>query len=379
VPGAPGPAFSPASVGRRHALRGVVLAVALSATAARGQILVRAGDDAFFRFGLLLQGWADFEEDATGGTQQNLFLRRTRFVLEGAVVRDVTFLLQTDSPNLGKSTQTLPGGPGGKSLGTGFQFLDAFADWRIADALHLLAGLYVVPLCRNVQQGSGSFLTLDAAAVTALSGPATQSTAFRDTGFGAKGYFLGDHLEYRASLFSGERQPGVKNPFRYAARVQYDVFDTETTYWYPGTTLGQKKILAFGAGSDNQGDYHAYSADGFFDLPVAGGDAAGGQLAWIHYDGETRFASLPRQNAYLAELGWYFSSAKLQPFAQLQTQRFSETSDAFRNVDRWQAGVNVYVHGQALKVTPAFTRQIPKDPAVAAASGFTVQIQVLAY
>jgi hypothetical protein len=223
-------------------------------------------------------------------------------------------------------------------------------------------GLYVVPFCRNCLQSTSNLLTLDISNLVALANGVTQSSAIRDTGIGAKGYLFEDRFEYRASVFSGERTPGTNDAFRFAGRVQYVAFDTEIGYTYAGTSLGKKKILAIGAGSDNQGDYHATSADVFFDIPVFKGDAVGGQAAWFQYDGRTRFPSLPKQNDYLLELGYYLSKAHLQPFAQFQTQRFLQEANTVKNVDRYQAGFNLYIHGQNLKLTPAFTRLIPNDP-----------------
>jgi Phosphate-selective porin O and P len=353
--------------------------VSLLPAPARAQAFVRVNDDISFRLAVHLQGWADWQQDATGGYEQNLFLRRARFLVDGTVGRDVTFLFMTENPSLGRSTQIVAGGPGAKSLSAGFLLQDAFVEWRITDGFRLEGGLYVVPFCRNCLQSTSNLLTLDISNLVALANGVTQSSAIRDTGIGAKGYLFEDRFEYRASVFSGERAPGAKDAFRFAGRVQYDAFDTEIGYTYAGTSLGKKKILAIGAGSDNQGDYHAYSADVFFDIPVFKGDAAGGQAAWFQYDGRTRFPSLPKQNDYLLELGYYLSKAHFQPFAQFQTQRFLQEAITVKNVDRYQAGFNLYIHGQNLKFTPAFTRLIPNDPVTPPTNEFTVQLQVFYY
>lgn len=365
----------------RHLAPGLAVLGALvllvAAPAARAQAIVKVNDDVFFRLGIQYQMWADWQQDTTptAGYAQNLYLRRIRFILAGQTAKDVSFFFQTDNPNLGKSTQTVAGGAGGKSLGTGFIVQDAWIEWKIANEFRLDAGLFLVPLCRNCLQSTNSFTTLDISPLATLENAVTQSSGTRDTGFGAKGYLAGDHFEYRAYVFSGARDPGVKNSFRYSGRVQYDVFDTETGYVYAGLNFGKKKILAFGAGSDNQAKYHAYSGDVFFDFPVMKADAITGQAAWIHYDGENRFTALPRQNAYLGELGYYLGAAKLEPFFQYQKEDYSDAVNDLKNQTRYQGGLSYFIHGNNLKVTGAFTRLFLKDPAIRPTNEVTVQVQ----
>ena len=351
--------------------------VALLPAIANAQALVKVNDDVFFRLGIQAQMWGDWQQDTTpaAGYAQNLYLRRIRFILAGQVAKDVSFFFQTDNPNIGKSTQTVAGGAGAKALGAGFLLQDAWVEWKIANEFRLDAGLFLVPFCRNCLQSTSSYTTLDITPLAALANAVTQSSGTRDTGFGAKGYLLGDHLEYRAYVFSGARDPGVKNSFRYSGRVQYDFLDTETGYVYSGLNMGKKKILAVGVGSDNQADFHAYSADAFFDLPVGTVGAVAGQAAWYHYDGEDRFTALPRQNDYLGELGFYIGGLKLEPFVQYHKIDFSDAVNTNNGQERYQGGLTYFVYGHNLKFTGAFTRLLPKNPAVRATNEVTVQLQ----
>jgi len=60
--------------------------ILLCPTPASGQAVIKVDDSTFFRFGVLLQAWADWQKmpDTSGtgsamtGTQQNLYLRRAR-------------------------------------------------------------------------------------------------------------------------------------------------------------------------------------------------------------------------------------------------------------------------------------------------------------
>jgi len=354
----------------------VALLIALLPAVANAQALVKVNDDVFFRLGIQFQVWGDWQEVTPAGTYaQNLYLRRIRFVLAGQVAKDVSFFLQTDNPNLGKSTQTVAGGAGAKALAAGFIIQDAWVEWKIANEFRLDAGLFLVPFCRNCLQSTLSYTTLDISPLAALANAVTQSSGTRDTGFGAKGYLAGDHLEYRAYVFSGARDPGVKNSFRYSGRVQYDFLDTETGYVYSGLNMGKKKIFAVGVGSDNQSTFHAYTADAFFDFPVMKTDALAGQAAWYHYDGEDRFTALPRQNTYLGELGYYCGTLKVEPFVQYHRIDFSDSVNTNNGQDRYQGGLTYFVYGHNLKFTGAFTRLLPKNPNVPATNEITVQMQ----
>src|SRR5512140_1086384 len=95
------------------------------ATSAPAQLQIKVGDEANIKFGVLLQGWADWAQDATNGSYaQNLFLRRVRFIAGGNVTKDVSFFFETDNPNLGKAAAN-----GAKGLGSGLIVQDAFLDW----------------------------------------------------------------------------------------------------------------------------------------------------------------------------------------------------------------------------------------------------------
>ena len=371
-----------------------VLVLGLMPGLANAQAIIKVNDNTNFRLGLLLQGWADWTQDATtGGYAQNLYLRRIRFMVGGQIAKDVTFFFETDNPNLGKAP---------KSLGTGFITQDAFVEWKIANEFRLDGGLILIPFCRNCISSAASLLSLDYGTWSFLNSAPTQSSVGRDTGFQAKGYLAGDHLEYRAGVFQGYRDAAVgtvagsRNPFRFAGRLQYNVFDVETAPFYTSTYLGKKKILAFGVGLDEQANgsgtdpksYKAFAADVLLDLPVGKTDAFTYIMDYINWDGGTTFPStiaggsttaLRMQNDWLFELGYYLGGAKVQPFFRHEQQRFGDNAFRSGNQKKYQGGLNWYIYGQNLKLTGAFTRTLPENPASPATSQFTVQLQAFYY
>lgn len=371
----------------RVALVVLAVLVALLPGIASAQAIIKVNDNVNFRLGILLQGWADWngQSDAAGNTagyQQNLFLRRARFFLGGQVAKDVSFFFMTDNPNLGKSTQTLTSGTTGvKAPGTGFIVQDAYMEWKVDNAFMLQGGLILVPLCRNCNSSAATLLSIDYGSWSFQESASTQSSVGRDTGFQAKGYLAGDHLEYRAGVYSGFRAPGVKNSFRFVGRAQYNIFDVEKVQFYPGTYYGKKKILAFGAGYDTQSDYTAYAGDVFFDWTVGNGGPTA-QVDYIHYDGGVTFstAALFKQDVLFAEAGWFFGGVKLQPYIRYEQQRYAD--DVNKKLDKtfYQAGIGWFPYGANFNFKAAYWRkEFPNDPLTASTNQYTFQIQLFYY
>jgi hypothetical protein len=327
-------------------------------------------EDATVKIGIQGQFWADWTQDPTsGGYAQNLYLRRARILVGGDIGDDISFFFQTDDPKLGLTP---------KALGSGFLIQDAFVTWKAHQALQLLGGLMLVPASRNALQSTVSYYTLDVSPITTVSNTSTQSSALRDAGFGANGFFFKDHLQYRAGAFQGERDSNGRDSLRTAAYVQYDFFDTETGYTFLGTALGTKKILAIDAGGDKQGAYRSDSANIAADLPLQHGNEIGGQFQFIHYDGRQKFLSIPDQNNYMAEAAYYLHRFKVQPFAKAEAQEFVAAANGSKDVNRYGGGVNYYIHGQNLKWTFQYLRAITNN-SVRPTNEFTMQLQLFYY
>jgi Phosphate-selective porin O and P len=353
----------------------VVLVVLLvSAGTASAQAIIKVNDVVNIKFGLLLQAWGDWQQTAVGpntnGYAQNLFIRRMRLLMGGQVAKDVTFFLETDDPNLGKAP---------KSLSTGFILQDAWVEWKIADAFQIDGGLILIPLCRNCNTSAITLLTLDYASFSFLESGVTQSVVGRDTGFQAKGYLFGNHLEYRAGAYQGDRTnvSGSHNPFRFAGRLQYDFLDTETGFYYPGTYLGKKKIFSIGAGIDTQKDYMAYAFDGFFDYPVGGGNGITVEADYIKYDGGNFFTTLKKQDTFMGQAGFYLGGPKLLPSFRYEEQKFKDEALKVGNSRNYAFALKWFPHGWNFNVTAAYTyRQKPNATAAASTNEFTVQLQL---
>jgi len=353
-------------VRRRHAFAAASVALLLSSsTAAQAQAVITVNDDVNIRFGVLGQFWADAVNDpASDSETHDLFVRRIRLITGGQVAKHVTFFVETDAPNLGRTTTV-------KNATPSVIIQDAFASFTAADAFTLDAGLMFVPFSRNSVQSAATLLPIDYGAYTfSQSGP-TQSSTGRDTGFQARGYLADRHLEYRIGAFQGARDPGSHNGFRYAGRVQLDLLEPEVGFFYTGTYLGKKRVAAVGAAFDRQEQYRAYDADAFVDLPFWIGSVTG-QFDYNRFDGSTFLTTLRQQNTFLAEGGLFIAPLRLTPFVQWTDRDLTGTSVADEN--RTSIGAAYWWAAHNANIKAAYTHVSPN--AGAALHEFTVQLQI---
>lgn len=203
----------------------------------------------------------------------------------------------------------------------------------------------------------------------------------RDLGVQLRGIVLDGHLEYRAGVFQGRRNPPVtgaasRNPFRYAARIQVNLLDPEPNYFYAGTYLGTKKIFSLGASVDYQhGDesYRAFGGDAFLDLPAGPGEVTA-QVNVLHRNGGTR-VNLPKQTAFMAEAGYRFDAIKLSPIGRYE-RRWGE--GAAGNETDVGGGLAFWAFGHTSNLKAFYTRLIPDEPAKAY-DQFNLQWQLYFY
>jgi Phosphate-selective porin O and P len=338
----------------------------LSAQPARAQVVIKVNDDVNFKLGVLGQFQADtIDNPEPAPNTSNLFVRRLRLMFGGQVAKNVSFFVETDAPNLGKTL------PAGKNIQPSVILQDAFAELRVADAFTLDAGLMFVPFSRNSLQSAATLLPIDYGTNTFNDSAPTESATGRDTGFQARGYFANNRLEYRIGAFQGFRDAGSDNAFRYAGRVQYNVLDAETGFFYTGTYLGKKKVLAVGAAFDAQKDFHAYDVDAFFDYPMGPG-AVTAQFDYNHFDGGTTLTTLAKQNDILLEAGYLLKALKITPVLQYSQRNFSDLSTG--DEKRTAVGASYWWTGQNVNIKALYTRIAPRG--LDSQNELTVQFQI---
>jgi hypothetical protein len=320
----------------------LILAVLATAPAAAEWKIESPDGESSIRFGFLAQARAEVVDTADGeDTSQDLFLRRLRLIATGKLSERWSFFIETDSPNLGKSDEDI--------------FLqDVILTYRRSDAFHLDLGLLLTENSYNGNQGAVNLMAADYGPYSFLNSGPLDERIGRDVGARLRGYLAGGRLEYRAGVYQGLRGDDATNSLRFLGRLTYNVFDAQKGYFYQGTSLGKKKILAFGASFDTQEGYDATGVDAYLDLPVGMGDAVTFQVDWVRLDGGDFLAALPEQDTLLVELGYYFSRCRLQPHLQYATRDFDR--DALADQESFQAGLSWMMAGHHRNLKLSWTR-----------------------
>ncbi len=357
---------------------GLVVAMFLAAGPANAQAIIKVSDTVTLRFGAILQVQGDWLQTAnateTTGYQQNLYIRRARLLFGGQIASDVYFFMDTENSKLGLNKT------GTSALGSGFQLLDGFGEWRPSNAFILDAGLMLVPYSREALTSSGSIFFFDLSAYAFLQQTGTQNTGGnRDTGFQARGYFADDRLEYRVGVFQGERLTGSHNAFRVSGRLQLELLDREAMHSpggiyslaYAGYYSGDKSILALGAGLDTQMDYNYYSGDLFASIPTGKSGAINAKFQYQYVNGGTTFTTLPTENTEQVDLGYYIKDMKVAPVVRWE-QRVYNGAEA-KNETRYGFGLNYYPYGNNFNIKAVFNRVDPKTGV--STNEFAIQLQ----
>ncbi|MEM8960481.1 MAG: porin [Acidobacteriota bacterium] len=342
---------------RRLVLSSLIIAFVLgllpaSSWAGPWQITSEDGE-ASLKFGFLAVMRAESEELGNDETADNLFFRRLRLMFGGKLAEKWTFFFETDSPNLGRSDAD------GNKVAEDIFIQDFFVTYTHTQALKLDFGLILIPTSRNSTQSAATHLASDYGPFSFLNSAPTNSRIGRDYGVQARGSLADNRVEYRLGVYDGNRGEDASAPLRYAGRLMYHVFDTETGMYYTGNSLGTKRFLSFGVSFDSEDDYIAIGGDVFYDQPVGDdGSAFTLQADYIRYDGGDFFPSLPTQDTMLFEAGYYFGTSRWQPWVQYAERDFED--DALADEERLFVGINYRIKAHNRLVRLAYG-QLSKD------------------
>ncbi|HEV2720017.1 MAG TPA: porin [Thermoanaerobaculia bacterium] len=336
---APAPQTTPAEPAKKPAPSGAQIVVS---------------DNINIKFGVLLQPQADFAENSTGGTIENFWVRRTRFIASGQVAKNAYFFFQTENNRLGGAVN------GATKSTAGFQTTDAVIEYRYSKPLNLWAGLIYLPTSREALKSSATEFMIDVNSYAYTATTALAGTGGRDTGFMLRGYAMNDKLEYRAGLFQGLRDATSRNFFRRIVRLQYNFFDTELYNFpsYPGSYFGTKKIVAVGAAWDKQNQYKGPTADLFIDWPTAFG-CVNNNNTFMRLDGGNFVPALNGESTvFVSDLGLYFKHVKLGPWARWEQRKFQPPQGS-KSEKRYVVGINWYPYGSNFNIKTGYGRLKP--------------------
>jgi len=306
---------------------------------------------ATIQFGILAQPQFEMAgaTDADG-MARNLFLRRFRFMVGGTVHKYFEYFFQVDFPNLFKLDLSDTMATDKNAPGLNVQ--DAFVTVKaLGELIKIDAGFMLPPLSHNSLESAGKLYGNDYFAnsfrrnvfnVTDPFRSDGESPVGRDAGVQARVLALNGHINVRAGAFMGHRVLlvpvdamgpsliGGLNMFRLAGRLQINLLDAEPGFFYQGTYLGTKKIVSFGGFYDFQqhtatregsgqeaGKYQSWGGDLLVDLPLGPGILTA-QANVVQWDGGT-FLPLPKDRAYMGELGYLIGPIRLSPIVRVES------------------------------------------------------------
>jgi hypothetical protein len=319
-----------------------VLMVIFSRSAA-AQLLVTSPDgNLTYHLGILAQVQGQVEENAkdnSGNAEQIGYLRRLRLQGEFTFYKNFILFFETDDPNYGK------GNADGTKNQPSIFFQTVYLTYVFAPEFMIDAGELLGVNSYNHLQSAATILPMDLGAFTNNESTPLTGNNGRDYGVELRGY-IADHLEYRGAVFQGLRGVNDINSFRYSGRLSFYFWGIETSRFYRGTSLGKLATWEVGASYDAQKSYKMWDVDTFFDQPVGNGDGITAQFDYQHYNWGTLVTGIPENKVWLAELGYYISALKTQPFGQYTEERADNTGDMakFPTQKQWQVGLGWYFH-----------------------------------
>jgi len=342
--------------------------------------------NATFKLGFLLQPQYEIVGSPTlNRGSQNLFVRRTRILFGATLFKNFDFFLDTDYPNINRAPNAGTGEPNPKAT-PGMNVQDAFATVKALDDVIMIdLGYMLPPLAHNALQGATSLYGWDYFSNSFRHSNVFGSTTDpigRDSGAQLRGLLFGGILEYRVGLFQGRREPAStqsvasRNFFRAAGRVQLNLLDAETGFFYAGSYLGKKRILSFGVSYDFQDDYHHSSGDGLLDIPLGPGVLTA-QVDASHWNGGS-WVNMPNQTALMAEAGYLFDAANLSPILRFEKRWVNNETAAVPDETRFGGGLAFWPYGHNVNVKAFYTRVMP-TPSVHDYNQVNIQTQFFVF
>jgi hypothetical protein len=184
----------------------------------------------------------------------DIFVRRTRLLVNGDINQNFSYLFQLDNANFGKFGD----------YGTAKRAIvqDAWIGWAPTGVsgptvFYIDAGILLIPISRHMLTSTTNFITADAQ-TDGFRFPGAAFPAFRDTGVQIRGWALNKKLGWRGGVFEGVTpftNPGStpkRNP-AFRGFVNFQVIGSEEGVWvYGDYKWGKDPILSINVAGNYQ-------------------------------------------------------------------------------------------------------------------------------
>lgn len=368
---------------------------------------VISGENSWLEFHFLLQAQAyskNLFDPSAGETESDEVwtkeaqIRRARIILFGQATENVTFFLETDDIKIGSQgaganyattdDYTTEDGDNVKNIedskGTFVQ--DAYINYKFADELEVAAGMILLPFMHHNRQSAASLLGVDYnGAAVPLGGI---SNGWRDTGIEIRGLLFETAtkkkglFDYRLGVWRGFAERDTKgtpetrddinrrSSPRYCGRLQLNIVDPETGFFYSGNYLGKKNIFSIGGGIDFQNfavrnssndpeHYRAWTVDATIDLAINNDYVLAMQGAFV------RVKNKPTEDGgYIGKQFGMFAQAGVLIFNSFQPVikyiRWDDDDNAVRT-EYFTGGLNYFIDGHKANIKAEYQMPWNKD------------------
>ncbi len=181
-----------------------------------------------------LQTQVLFNQNGTPDGQNpsiDIFVRRSRLLINGDINQNFTYLIQIDNPNFGKY-----GNYTGRAI-----VQDAWIGWAPTgitgnNVVYIDAGLLLVPISHHLLESTTNFITADVH-TDSFRFPGNSFPNLRETGVQVRGWALDKHIGWRGGIYEAQ----------FAGFVNFDIIGSEEGGWlYGAYKWGKDPILSVG-------------------------------------------------------------------------------------------------------------------------------------
>lgn len=291
--------------------------------------------------------------DATmGGDHYDFFARRIQLLAVGQVSPALSFMMMLEHARYGENY----------SKGTGMQTADAWVQWNMSEAFHLMAGVYVPPFSRNQLTSAMYFIGPDRPFLENMMLESPGIYEKRDHGACLWGNLSG--LQYRVALGKGAKSQVLGDEtLRTTWRVHYAFLDPEPLYLYKETYLGKQRAFTVGYSVDKQdrvslnpsGKPAPYTASTYDLLMEGGGDGTTYTILYAFYNYEWGNPERTGADGFFSQgTGWTGTAAYLssggQPYLRYTVWDAASGAPSAKQ-NRKALGLNYFLKGQESKIT----------------------------
>jgi hypothetical protein len=286
-----------------------------------------------------LQTQVLFNQNGTPDGQNpsmDIFVRRSRLLVNGDINQNFTYLIQIDNPNFGKY-----GNYTGRAI-----VQDAWIGWAPTgitgnNVVYIDAGILLVPISHHLLESTTNFITADVH-TDSFRFPGNNFPNLRETGVQVRGWALDKHIGWRGGIYEGGYAPSVLTPRvtpkrypQFAGFINFDIIGSEEGGWlYGAYKWGKDPILSIGGSTIYQSqaitnytgtsltDQRLHSLDVYLNYPMGDSELVVEVTGYRNANSGSSSGSANTGYGFDADVGYRFG-----PFAPYVSYSYFQADD----------------------------------------------------